>query len=80
MTPDDIRSQRFNTRLLLGLSREEVAAFLEDVAEAFANLQGVNTSLTAQVRALQDERQHPGRRQPSRTRLRPTSRSSGAAC
>ena len=54
MTPDDIRSQRFNTRLLLGLSREEVAAFLEDVAEAFANLQAVNTSLTAQVRALQD--------------------------
>lgn len=55
MTPDDIRSQRFNTRLLLGLSRAEVAAFLEDVAEAFANLQDVNASLTAQVRALQGE-------------------------
>ena len=32
MTPDDIRSQRFSTRLLQGLSPEEVSAFLEDVA------------------------------------------------
>ena len=39
MTPDDIRSQRFSTRLLQGLSPEEVSAFLEDVAEAFAGMQ-----------------------------------------
>lgn len=55
MTPDDIRSQRFNTRLLQGLSREEVSAFLEDVAEAFGNLQEVNGALRARVKALEVE-------------------------
>jgi len=59
MTPDDIRTQRFNTRLLQGLSREEVSAFLEDVAEAFGNLQEVNGALAARVRALEDELQSP---------------------
>jgi DivIVA domain-containing protein len=38
MTPEDIRSQRFASRLLHGLSPEEVSAFLEDVAEAFGNM------------------------------------------
>jgi DivIVA domain-containing protein len=55
MTADDIRSQRFSTRLLQGLSPEEVSAFLEDVAEAFAAVQDANTSLTTRVKALQDE-------------------------
>jgi DivIVA domain-containing protein len=64
MTPDDIRSQRFNTRLLKGLSPEEVGAFLEDVAEAFADLQDLNGSLTAQVEALEEELQ--ARAAPSR--------------
>jgi DivIVA domain-containing protein len=64
MTPDDIRSQRFNTRLLQGLSPEEVGAFLEDVAEAFAGLQDLNDALTAQVQALEEEIQTVTAREP----------------
>jgi DivIVA domain-containing protein len=61
MTPDDIRSQRFSTRLLQGLSPEEVSAFLEDVAEAFATVQDANAALTARVKALEEElRTRPG--------------------
>ena len=55
MTPDDIRSQRFSTRLLQGLSPEEVSAFLEDVAEAFAAMQEANATLGTRVKALEDE-------------------------
>jgi DivIVA domain-containing protein len=55
MTPDDIRSQRFATRLMRGLSPEEVTAFLEDVAEAYDNVQKTNTELTARVKTLQEE-------------------------
>jgi DivIVA domain-containing protein len=54
MTPDDIRTQRFGTRLLRGLSPEEVSAFLEDVADAYANLLATNTSLTERVKALEE--------------------------
>ena len=50
MTADDIRSQRFSTRLLQGLSPEEVSAFLEDVAEAFAAVQDSNATLGALTR------------------------------
>jgi DivIVA domain-containing protein len=63
MTADDIRSQRFSTRLLQGLSPEEVSAFLEDVAEAFANVQDTNASLTARVKALEAEIQALGTRE-----------------
>jgi DivIVA domain-containing protein len=52
MTPDDIRSQRFGARLLRGLSPEEVSAFLEDVAEAYDDVQKTNTALTARVKML----------------------------
>jgi DivIVA domain-containing protein len=55
MTPDDIRSQRFATRLLRGFSPEEVAAFLEDVAEAYDNLQKANGSLASRVQSLENE-------------------------
>jgi DivIVA domain-containing protein len=55
MTPDDIRSQRFATRLLRGFSPEEVAAFLEDVAEAYDNLQKANASLASRVQSLEKE-------------------------
>jgi DivIVA domain-containing protein len=55
MTPDDIRSQRFATRLMRGLSPEEVAAFLEDVAEAYDNLQKANASLASRVASLETE-------------------------
>lgn len=55
MTPDDIRSQRFGARLLRGLNPEEVSAFLEDVAEAYDNVQKTNTALRARVRVLEDE-------------------------
>jgi cell division septum initiation protein DivIVA len=39
------------------VSSEEVSAFLEDVAEAFDHVQEANASLTARVRALEDELQ-----------------------
>ncbi len=53
MTPEDIRSQRFTTRLLHGLSPEEVSAFLEDVAEAFGNIQHAHASLIERVKVLE---------------------------
>jgi DivIVA domain-containing protein len=55
MTPDDIRSQRFATRLVRGLSPEEVSAFLEDVAEAFDDIQKANAALAQRVKLLEDE-------------------------
>jgi DivIVA domain-containing protein len=55
MTPDDIRSQRFATRLVRGLSPEEVSAFLEDVAEAFENIQRANAGLASRVKMLEDQ-------------------------
>ena len=54
MTPEDIRSQRFSTRLLHGLSPKEVGAFIEDVAEAFGALQKTNASLAARLKAVED--------------------------
>jgi DivIVA domain-containing protein len=55
MTPDDIKSQHFARRLLWGLNPEEVAAFLEDVAEAYDDTQRMNASLAARVRVLEDD-------------------------
>jgi DivIVA domain-containing protein len=57
MTPEDIKSQRFGVRLLGGLRREEVSAFLEDVAEAYGDLQKWNTELMDRVEGLQKEMQ-----------------------
>jgi DivIVA domain-containing protein len=53
MTPEDIRSQRFTSRLLHGVSPEEVSAFLEDVADAFGNLQTANAALIERVKVLE---------------------------
>jgi DivIVA domain-containing protein len=53
MTPDDIRSQRFSTRFLYGLSPEEVGAFIEDVAVAFGALQNTNAFLAARLKAVE---------------------------
>ena len=55
MTPDDIKSQRFGARLLWGLRPEEVRAFLEDVAEAYGDVQKWNVELMAQVERLESE-------------------------
>ena len=55
MTADHIRVQRFTTQLWQGLSPQEVSAFLEDVAEAFADLQERNTKLTIRVTELERE-------------------------
>jgi DivIVA domain-containing protein len=55
MTPDDIRSQRFGVQLLRGLRPDEVSAFLEDVAEAYRNVQEWNADLTAQVKRLESK-------------------------
>ena len=55
MTPEDIKSQRFGVRLLGGLRREEVSAFLEDVAEAHGDVQKWNTELMERVESLQNE-------------------------
>ena len=65
MTPEDIRSQRFTTRLLHGLSPEEVTAFLEDVAEAFGNIQHAHASLIERVKVLEAQVETgPGREAP----------------
>ena len=55
MTPDDIKSQRFGVRLLRGLRPEEVSAFLEDVADAYGDVQKWNTELMDRVESLQNE-------------------------
>jgi DivIVA domain-containing protein len=55
MTPDDIRSQRFGTRLLQGYSPEEVTAFLEDVADAFDEVQKTSATLVARVKHLEND-------------------------
>ena len=55
MTPDDIKAQRFGMRLLRGLRPEEVSAFLEDVAEAYGDVQKWNTELMERVESLQNE-------------------------
>jgi DivIVA domain-containing protein len=57
MTPEDVRSQRFTSRLLGGLSSEEVVAFLEDVAEAFDEVQKTNVALAARVKKLEAQLQ-----------------------
>jgi len=57
MTPEDIKAQRFGVRLLRGLRPEEVSAFLEDVAEAYGDLQKWNTELMDRVEGLQKEMQ-----------------------
>jgi DivIVA domain-containing protein len=57
MTPEDIKSQRFGVRLLRGLRREEVSAFLEDVAEAYGDIQKWNAELMDRVAGLQKEMQ-----------------------
>jgi DivIVA domain-containing protein len=59
MTPEDIRSQRFGTRLLQGWSPEEVAAFLEDVAEAYDDVQKANAALAARVKSLEADARPP---------------------
>jgi DivIVA domain-containing protein len=55
MIPNDIKSQRFGTRLLWGLRPEEVSAFLEDVADAYDDLKNINASLRARVQGLEEE-------------------------
>jgi len=57
MTPEDIKSQRFGVRLLRGLRPEEVSAFLEDVAEAYGDIQKWNAELFDRVESLQKEMQ-----------------------
>jgi len=57
MTPEDIKSQRFGMRLLRGLRPEEVSAFLEDVAEAYGDVQKWNVELMDRVEGLQKEMQ-----------------------
>lgn len=55
MTPDDIRSQRFAVQLVRGLSPDEVSAFLEDVADAYEDLQTMNASLMERLNTLEAE-------------------------
>jgi len=50
-----IRSRRFGRRLFGGLEPEEVAAFLDEVAEALGAAQKEQTETAAQVRLLEEE-------------------------
>jgi DivIVA domain-containing protein len=54
VTTYDIRSRRFGTRVL-GLNPREVAAFLDEIAEALLTSQRLNIELEAQIRLLQKE-------------------------
>jgi DivIVA domain-containing protein len=78
MTPEDIRSQRFTTRLLHGLSSEEVSAFLEDVAEAFGNIQHANASLSERVKVLEAQVETPSAREPQSAQPSPALREAEA--
>jgi DivIVA domain-containing protein len=52
MTADEIRSQRFGAQLR-GFNSEEVLAFLDDVAEAYEDLQKMNIALARAAREAQ---------------------------
>src|SRR5262245_60388099 len=54
ITPYDIRARHFG-RQLWGLKREDVTAFLDEVAEAMERAQIVNIEMETQVRLLQEE-------------------------
>jgi DivIVA domain-containing protein len=64
MTPEDIRSQRFTSRLLHGVSPEEVSAFLEDVAEAFGALQTAHAGLIERMKVLEAQLKTLSSREP----------------
>lgn len=53
MIGDDIRAQRFSTRLWGGLNAREVTAFLDEVADAVDTTQRQNIELKRQVGVLQ---------------------------
>ena len=55
MTSYYIRSRRFGRQLLGGLNPEEVAAFLDEVAEALQTAQTLHIEMGAQVKVLQDQ-------------------------
>jgi DivIVA domain-containing protein len=55
MIGDDIRAQRFSTRLWGGLHAREVTAFLDEVADAVDSTQRQNIELKRQVRVLHDK-------------------------
>jgi len=55
MTSYYIRSRRFGRQLLGGLNPEEVAAFLDEIAEALQTAQTLHIEMAAQVRVLQDQ-------------------------
>jgi DivIVA domain-containing protein len=57
MTADEIRSQRFAVQLGRGFRRDEVVAFLQDVADAYEDLELTNASLVDQVKTLEAELQ-----------------------
>lgn len=50
-----VRSRRFGRRLFGGLEPQEVAAFLDEVAEALHTAQRLHIETAAQVRLLEDE-------------------------
>src|SRR5688572_24620221 len=53
MTADEIRSQRFGAQPLRGFNSKEVLAFLDDVAEAYEDLQKMNIALAHAAREAQ---------------------------
>ena len=53
MTADEIRSQRFALQLGRGFRRDEVVAFLQDVADAYEDLELTNASLADHVKTLE---------------------------
>ena len=54
LTPVDIRQQQFTVRSFRGFDRQEVEAFLDDVAEELESLLKDNASLKEQVASYQE--------------------------
>jgi DivIVA domain-containing protein len=55
ITPSDIRARSFRRQLLWGLKPEDVAAFLDEVAEAMHSAQILNIEMGTQLKSLQKE-------------------------
>ena len=54
LSPVDIRQQQFTTRMFRGLDRQEVGAFLDDVADDYEGVLRENATLREQVGSYEE--------------------------
>lgn len=62
ISPEEIRSRKFKTRLVSGYDMDEVEAYLETIAAALETLAGENESLRGKLAEMDDELSDVGRR------------------